>query len=267
MVLLCHGLVVVSSFSFSCELSLGLSSDFSPYHKKTVDKEWVGISVDLASTLVNLAGCQLHIIELPWARSLRLLESGDIQLISHFTFTQERAKFTEYLGPHHIEKIAFVVKNDFAKDVTTPAELSHFNGKIGLTRGDNYGEEFDRYVLKNPLVEPKLIDIRNNQDRIAMLIRGRLDAIFYDEMSAITILAAKETLKNNYSVRFTLQGNPVYWGISKHHVSHEVKSALNQAWGFMLQNQMIEPIYQKYGLSVDMQQLAHYPLKLLNEGI
>jgi ABC-type amino acid transport substrate-binding protein len=252
--------------SFACNLSIGLSSDFPPYHSKIIGQDWNGITVDLAAIMVKKAGCELTIIELPWARSIKLLQSGDIQLISHFTYTQERAKYTQFLGPHHIEKVAFIANKNLNKEVITPILLPQFEGRIGLTRGDKFGDKFDQYVLNNERVNSKLIDIKNNRDRASMLLIGRLQGMFYDEMSAQHLLASNQQLNKMYAVRFTLEGSPVYWGVSDAYVSSETKEALNTAWLDMLEQNMIEPVYLKHGLHIDIQQLADFPLRLLNEA-
>jgi polar amino acid transport system substrate-binding protein len=260
--LLC--ILFVNPKAWSCNLSIGLSSDFPPYHAKAPGQNWQGVTVDLAQILVEQAGCSLNIVELPWARSIKLLESGEIQLISHFTYTEERAKYTQFLGPHHIETIAFIANKNLNQDVQTPDKLAQFSGKIGITRGDQFGDEFDKYVLKNELVNDKLVDIRNNNDRVAMLLVSRLDGIFYDEMSSQLMLAANPRINKKYAVRFTLQGSPVYWGVSFRYVSADVREKLNQAWLFMLENKMIEPVYKKYGLTINIEEFEHYPLKRLS---
>jgi polar amino acid transport system substrate-binding protein len=245
-------------------LSIGLSSDFPPYHAKAPGQDWQGVTVDLAKILVEKAGCSLNIAELPWARSIKLLESGEIQLISHFTYTQDRAKYTQFLGPHHIETIAFIANKKLSKEVIKPDMLAQFGGKIGITRGDQFGEEFDKYVLNNQLVNSKLVDIRNNNDRVAMMLVGRLDGIFYDEMSAQLLLTSNPRVNKKYAVRFTLQGSPVYWGVSFRYVSAELREKLDQAWLYMLDNKMIAPVYKKHGLTIDIAEFEHFPLKRLS---
>lgn len=254
----------ITKVSSACELSLGLSSDFPPYHSKREGQNWQGVTVDLAKEWVKRAGCELIIIELPWARSVKLLESGEIQLISHFTYTPERAEYAQFMGPHHIEKIAFIANNQVSKEVNEPGSLAKFNGEIGLTRGDKYGEKFDEYVLNNELVNIKLVDIRNNRDRIAMLQRGRLAGMFFDEMSAQHLLMSNTALNSDYGIRFSLQGSPVYWGVSYRYVSNDIRQALNQAWLYMHEHSLIEPIYAKYGLHMDIKQLTHFPMRLFN---
>jgi ABC-type amino acid transport substrate-binding protein len=106
--------------------------------------------------------------------------------------------------------------------------------------------------------------LTNNRDRASMLFKGRLEAMFYDEMSAQYLLASNPLLNDKYAIRFTLQGSPVYWGVSYRFVSNEVREALNRAWHYMLEHNMIEPVYLKYGLHIDVQQLTNFPVLLLN---
>jgi polar amino acid transport system substrate-binding protein len=249
----------------ACNLVIGLSSDFPPYHAKNSEQKWEGITVDLTKSLVELAGCSLSFVEAPWARSIRLLQSGDIQLISHFTMTPERSKYSQFLGPNHTEKIAFVAKNTISEHVTHATLLPKFEGTIGITRGDEFGAEFSQYVFDTAEVKSKLVNIKNNQDRVAMLLRGRLDGMFFDEMSAQRFLAKSSTLKQNYSIRFTFQATPVYWGVSHQFVSVEIRKRLNQAWLYMLKKNMIEPVYKKYGLTIDMSKFDFELVSLLGE--
>ena len=250
-VLLICSIYFFSSGVLACNLAIGLSSDFSPYHAKNSAQRWEGLTVDLTQILVELAGCSLNLVEAPWARSIRLLQSGDIQLISHFTISSERSKYSQYLGPNHIEKVAFIAKNSISGDVTHPNLLPNFEGSIGITRGDEFGAEFNQYVLDADKVKNKLVNIKNNQDRVAMLLKGRLDGMFLDEMSARRLLESSLTLKQDYSVRFTFQGTPVYWGVSHDYVPMDIRKKLNQAWLYMLEQKMIEPLYKKYGLTID----------------
>ena len=253
-----------SSWVFACNLTIGLSSDFPPYHVKNDGQEWQGITVDLTQTLVELAGCSLAFVEVPWARSIRLLQSGDIQLISHFTITPERAKYSQFLGPNQTEKIAFIANKTISSDVTHPSLLPKFNGSIGITRGDEFGLEFNQYVLNADQVKDKLVNVKNNKDRVAMLLKGRLDGMFYDEMSAQRLFDLSPTLSQNYSIRFTFQETPVYWGVNHRFVSVEVRKKLNQAWLYMIEQNMIEPIYKKYGSTIDMSKFDSDFLSLLD---
>jgi ABC-type amino acid transport substrate-binding protein len=179
--------------------------------------------------------------------------------------TPERAEYSQFLGPNQTENIAFIAKKTTSENVIHPSLLPQFNGSIGVSRGDEFGKEHSQYVLNVDHVKDKLVNVKTNQDHVAMLLRGRLDGMFYEEMSARRLLASSMVLNQNYSIRFTFQGTPVYWGVNHRFVSVEIRRKLNQAWLSMLHQNMIEPVYKKYGLAIDMSKFDFDLIKLLDE--
>jgi len=256
-------LLIISNFTYACTLTIAVAKNFPPYHIQNADGSWHGISIDIAEALVNGAGCQLSVKEIPWIRAIKLLEKGDIHLLSNYTQDKERSKFSLFIGPHHIEKVVLIAHRERSSKVINVSMLSQFNGLIGVTRGNSFGLEFNEKILTKNNVSGKLVYIKNNINRHKMLFSGRVDAMFDDELSAIYLLAQYGDISRNFDIRFSLEGNPVYFGISSVAVKNKLRTKLNDSWLKILDSHVLNRIYQNYGLELDQRELAAYPTVLI----
>ncbi|MDO6719869.1 transporter substrate-binding domain-containing protein [Psychrosphaera sp. 1_MG-2023] len=249
-------LILMASFkSYSCTLTLGISTESSPYLFEKTDQGWSGVSIDLAKTLAKKADCELKIISAPWGRAIKLLESGKIHFLTNFTHSKSRAKFADFIGPHYIESATFVARKTISANVNSPKELHQFTGTVGIQRGANFGHEFENLILKNPNTIQKLVYLPNIDERYSMLKLGRLDGVFDDQLIAHHMLETGEISKDEFSIRFFLHGTPTYFGISKKAVSKKLKNKLQKAWLTMREEHLVEKIYEKYGLTLNTKQL------------
>ena len=101
-------LCLLSSFSgYSCTLRMGIETSFPPYIVQQGDS-WRGLNVELLQLLVQDIGCELEFIHSPWLRSLKLIEQGELDVLSHLTYNTERSAQFAFIGPHQLESIYLV---------------------------------------------------------------------------------------------------------------------------------------------------------------
>lgn len=260
----CPLIILFTQVASACTLSLAVSSTFPPYHLQQKQNEWRGVSIDLARTLVEQAGCQLKILDIPWIRAIVLLEQGKIDLLTNFTFTAERAKFAQYLGPHDIERIAFVARKNVSSQVTAIEDLVDFSGLIGITKGSISSQYFERSVTQNPSIAVKLVYIKNTEDVYSMLMHDHLQAMFADQLFEQFLLLRDQKIMSAFDIRFSFPGYPVYFAFSKKKLTGSLKEKLNKAWIQMEDDNIPTQVYQRYGLSYDKQALADSTVKLLD---
>ncbi|NQZ82100.1 MAG: transporter substrate-binding domain-containing protein [Colwellia sp.] len=256
-------LLLISNFTYACTLTIAVAKNFPPYHIQNADGSWHGISIDIAEALVNGVGCQLKVKEIPWIRAIKLLEKGEIQLLSNYTQDKNRITFSQFIGPHHIEKVVLIAHKEISTNVNNVAMLSEFNGLIGITRGNSFGVEFNKKILEKENIIGKMVYIQNNINRHKMLFSGRVDAMFDDELSAIYLLAQYGEISRDFDIRFSLKGNPVYFGISSIAIKNELRTKLNNSWLKIIDSNTLNKIYQNYGLELDQRELTAYPTVLI----
>ncbi len=230
---------------------------------KKTDGMWSGISVDIARELTQQIDCHLEVLNIPWTRAIQLLKDGDIDLLTNFTFNKKRNEFALFLGPHHIERVAFVTSKDISPGVTSIDKLSLFDGSIGIARENVFGEEFNKSVIEHPIVNQKVLDINNNSSlRYQMLLNQHIDSMFDDEHSARYLLSTNQSEDNRYHVRFTFGNNPVYFGLSQKSINQHQREQLNVSWEQLLQSNTLDIIYKRYGLTYDRELINIKPKRL-----
>ena len=98
---------ILSQPVYSCTLRMGIETSFAPYIVQHGDS-WRGMNVELLQRLVQEIGCELEFIHSPWLRSLKLIEQGELDVLSHLSYNAERSKQFAFIGPHHIEAIYLI---------------------------------------------------------------------------------------------------------------------------------------------------------------
>lgn len=138
MVLLCSASIQ------ACVLRMAAETDFPP-HLILREQGWQGQSVELLQLLAKEVGCELVFVNSPWLRSLAQLKSGELDLVSHLSYSDARKADFAFIGPHHIESIWLIgdpsklPKIEQLNDLSDKVDL----GRIAKLNGAYYGEQFE----------------------------------------------------------------------------------------------------------------------------
>ncbi|HEY9041333.1 MAG TPA: transporter substrate-binding domain-containing protein, partial [Rheinheimera sp.] len=166
--------LLLSLPSYSCVLRMGIETSFAPYIIQQ-DNSWRGVNVELLQRLVQEIGCELEFIHSPWLRSLRLIEQGELDVLSHLSYNDERSKSFAFIGPHQLEKIYLVGLPQAFSGLSSVSQLrkAGTSGIIALLNGAYYGEELES-VLNDAKNRTRFVFIRGNEDKQALLLNGRV---------------------------------------------------------------------------------------------
>ena len=140
--------LLLSFRSQSCTLRMGIETSFAPYILQTTEgmqdtksrqksDSWTGLNVELLSRLAKEVGCTLEFIHSPWLRSLKLIEQGELDVLSHLSYNAERSQQFAFIGPHQQEVIYLVGKTEAFPGLTNLTQLkrSGTSGIIALLNG------------------------------------------------------------------------------------------------------------------------------------
>lgn len=239
---------VVSAKAQACELTFAVSNQFPPHHIQEKSGAWRGVAVDLFQWMANGAGCSVEVVNVPWDRTINFLESGKVDAVSLFTQSEDRQKFTHFIGPHYQESIVVIVTEDKAHTVNAQADLIKFDGLIGKTPGTDYGHALEKLLAKTQINE-KLVDIVSNDIRIKMFKAGRVDAILEESSVAEHLFKTYQLDPTKHRVKLEFDVNPVYFGFSRKSVNEKTLASLKRSWATMIERDAILNVYQQYGLS------------------
>lgn len=233
----------------ACTLRMSAETDFPPHLIKQNDN-WTGLSVELMQRLADEVHCKLEFINSPWLRALQQSEQGQLDVLSHLSFSEQRKGQFAFIGPHHIEAIYLV-----GDPATLPAssQLSDLidkvdYGRIAVLHGAYYGEDFAR-LSRQPAVQRQLVEISSIQDKLALLRAGRVNAILED----ISVLHYWQQHHypdaDTYQPLLKVYQSPVYFGFSKTSLPASTLTTLAEAWQKLYRQGDLAAIYQKYQIS------------------
>lgn len=235
-----------SGLTQACVLRMAAETDFPP-HLILKGQDWQGQSVGLLRALAKEVGCELEFINSPWLRSLAQIKSGELDLVSHLSYSEARKTDFAFIGPHHIESIWLIGDPAKLPKVSALKDLAHEVdlGRIAELNGAYYGEEFE-LLKQNPFFARQLVSISSIQDKLALLEAGRVNAILEDE----SVLQYWQThqYKNakKYQPLVLVYQSPVYFGFSKKTLSRPMLLKLQQAWQKLYQQGDINKIVKGY---------------------
>ncbi len=227
----------------SCIIKLRVN-DSPPSYSKDSSGNWVGFVVEQGNAVITEAGCKVEYRSVPWARALRLLENGEIDMMGLMSITEERKKIAYFIGPNYIETIRLFVKKDSDYNIQKHEDLKNLPRKILLERGAYYGEKIEQ-LLKN-------VDFKKNIQwtsrtalttaNIERVKTGRVSGFF----SHVKPGALKNiTLELKYHP-FVIHSNPVYFGLSKKSVNPSMQKRLKEALKGLRERGEFERIEKKY---------------------
>ena len=215
---------------FACTLRLGVETHFPPHIIKT-DTGWSGLSVELAERLAREIDCNIILVESPWLRAMRMIEKGELDLISHLTYSTERQQHFAFIGPHHLEQIYLVADPAAIPPLTSVEQLTQDVDltAIAMLDGAFYGDDFARQQAK-PGLKQQLVYINNNLDKMALLNAGRVNAVLED-LSVLRYWQREDPATPlRYQPLLAIHQGPVYFGFNKKTLSAEQQQHLIRAW-------------------------------------
>ncbi len=134
-----------------------------------------GVGSDIASKFFFLQKVELELIVLgSWARCLKFVETGEIDIAIAAYKTKARERFGIYVA----EEIGFDAMKIYIRDgeniqFNSFNDLKQYRG--GGVRGDSYGEKFDTFKLS--LSERQWTEVNSAQQNVGKLILQRVDYI------------------------------------------------------------------------------------------
>ncbi len=238
-------LLLVPSLSFAaCSLSVGVSESKPQYYQDS-HGNWHGLSVDLATALFKHANCKINFQLINWNRSLLLLEHGGVDVLLNMSITEQRKKFTHFIGPMLDEQMVLTIAKGETININNLDDIKAFPKRIGIARGAFYGQEFVRKMAADDQFARKF-EYASNQQNFNKLQRNRVSGAiankFYASYKIKTLLSPSKFEIHPY----IFNDNYVYFGFSKKSVSNKLLGRFKQAYRELSVNKVFSEIISKY---------------------
>ena len=246
----------------ACTWRMGIETSFAPYIMQQGDS-WRGLNVDLLARLGQEVGCTLEFIHSPWLRSLKLIEQGELDVLSHLSYNEERSADFAFIGPHHQEIIYLVGLPQAFTDLTHISQLKQHGtaGIIALLNGAYYGDELDS-ILYDAKNRTRFVFIRGNEDKQALLLNGRVHGVLED-IAAYHYWKTRSALPTaDYQPLFEVHRSAVYFGFNRHTLSPAQLHQVAVAWQRLYDNGSLAAIMSHYQLA-ELQLVLPQPAPIL----
>ncbi|KPV96360.1 putative amino-acid-binding protein YxeM precursor [Pseudoalteromonas sp. P1-9] len=240
----CLALVLFACDLFSCDITVRVEQ-YSAQSQKVTGR-WQGLDVELAELLLNEAHCEFDFVDLPWARSLKLLENGEIDLMMSVTKTDEREQFAYFVGPQRFETLVFV-SPPMSEEITQVTQLFSLNNPVAIQTGSFYGEAFMNTLAQSERNKDKIVWVTNNQTKAILLKSQRISGYLEAKLNIMFEQQQGTAMPNLKIHPLIVNKAAVYFAFSKQSVSPALVSKLKHAFLVLQKSGKIDAILAKYG--------------------
>ncbi|EPU3916994.1 substrate-binding periplasmic protein [Aeromonas hydrophila] len=223
-------------------------SSWHPFSFRDEQQQLQGLDIDLLEAIFNRAGFHANYSEMPWARVLRELEFGTIQLTMSANQTAERDLYARFTLPYRNEETVLLIRRQDKgrwQEITQLSDLlSRPDFTIGLLRDFDYGTDF-RTFMQSPQMQQRLLVRLKMEPLIKLLLAGRIQGIVMDPMGLQQLNLAGIPL-DQLTTLLDIQQTPVHLMLSRRTTTPQQLQRLDEAIRALLQSPEYGQILARY---------------------
>jgi ABC-type amino acid transport substrate-binding protein len=221
-------------------------TDYPPASYKGADGQWTGLDVEIAKAVVEKAGYTIEFTELPFARGIKEMEDGTIQMMANLSKTDERSKFLTWIGPERTTKMGLVVKaGNEQLPIKTLDDLvtacTEKKARFGIQSDVFYSKEFN-----DRLSDPKFSDcfekVAESELNTDKLQKDRILGFFEETNNMRYQIATNARYKGLALHDFILNSEDVYIGVSLKGATPEMAAKLQAAFDALQKDGTLDKI-------------------------
>lgn len=228
------------------------ATNMPPYAYLDGRRQLTGYRVELLQQLFKRLNCPLQIrTDVPWKRSLLLLQSGELDLMVNSSKTPERERFAYFSKAADAEYVALYQLQKQHGSIRlanlTEAFSGHYN--IGLIRGNHYGAELNQR-LQDEAIAGHLVEAIDKPALYQMLLRQRVD--FYLDYYPNGLFALRDEGLDERIVHVPASVQHIgtsHYMFSKQSVSAAFVRAFDAELARMLADGTVAALRERYNLS------------------
>jgi polar amino acid transport system substrate-binding protein len=184
-----------------CALRAGYDS-YGVYAYTDAEGRAGGIDVDTIQVFARELGCRVSFEEMPWTRVLLAIETGQLDLASSASMTEERLRYARFSIPYRQAEVAIYVRRGESGrfELDGLQDIPKAGLRLGIVTGYYYGDAFD--TLMNDDKFAAQIDPAADYDtNIRKLLHGHIDGFIVDDVgvmvSALRKLGVREQVERH----------------------------------------------------------------------
>jgi len=203
-----------------------------------------GIAYDLSRYIAQQLNLPIKIDDkTPWARSMRNLELGEIDMIAGAYFTKERNATFLMSQAFSQDTLSLYVKKGLDFPFNSLEDL--IDKRVDIRRGSSNGQTFDEFARNR--LNPLLLNTVDNYEQLFLrLDRFRTDYVILDTYTGNQVLKKLGLQGKIIPLKNPLVTNPIHYLISKKSPCSKHFEAIKEIINKAQENGVLEAIHQKY---------------------
>jgi polar amino acid transport system substrate-binding protein len=231
----------------SCALRVGWEP-YAPYTYADEAGEVTGADIELIRALADEVGCALEFAELPWARILREVESGTLDVSTSTSWTPERTEWAWFSEPYRETEMAIYVRRGEVErfDLQSLADIAAQKFRLGVITDYYYGDEYQA-LTADPRSDPWIDGATDYATNIRKLSSGRIDGYLVEDVEVMEAELARLGLTEEVA-RYPLpiKGEQLRFMFSRKTVDEAIVAAFDKALERMRADGRLAAITSKY---------------------
>ncbi|MCC9623865.1 transporter substrate-binding domain-containing protein [Thalassospira sp. MA62] len=186
-------------------LSVGGADGWEPITYTDNQDHQTGLGIDVLRHFVEKHDITLDLkLDIPWTRSLKMLEAGELDVIAGAYFTEERARTFVYTSPFAYDDVMVFQHQSNLFRITGIHDLIGHRGV--RPQGGSYGDFIDSYAQRHldMIYSPTGNQIFN------VLLNGRVDYVLLGRYDGLANLMVQDLMDTIIAVEPPLQQNAVH---------------------------------------------------------
>lgn len=234
--------------AMACELKV-IWEPWEPYQYEDQDKRLTGLDVELLNAVAQQAECKINYIQRPWARALREIASGVLDMAPGASINAERQEYANFSMPYREEVVVLVARKgeSAGKPLTSLADMPGLKFRLGVTRDYYNGPDYEE-LMKNPAFASLVEEVSATEQNFHKLSNKRIDGFLVDPVVA-KHQARQLGMTDKIEVHpLSISRDGIYFMFSKKSVPTELVERFNSALTAIKASGVHQNILERYGL-------------------
>mgnify|MGYP002700110688 CR=1 FL=1 len=203
--------------------------------------QFKGVAFDVLLLLSKKLAIEVTpLLDLPWARAMIMMESGELDVMAGIYKTSERSKKFYFTQAFLAESLNIYVLKGKGFEYKKFKDLVGKRGDMII--GSSNGKQFDAFASKHLDLHPVL----TREQQFQRLVRERTDYVILDRYTANWKLKKLGFTKQIQALENPLIKNSIYFAFSKQSPCANLLPQINSILKAMENDGSLNEIYEKY---------------------
>ena len=217
-------------------IQVGSELDYPPYALVNEDGEADGFSVDLIKAVAGVMGIDITISVAPWNELKTQLEQGEIDLLPHVYYSQERDKLFDFSITHTSADAVIFARKGEQQNLT----VNDLRQKTVIAMQSDWTHE---YLVANDLID-KAVLVNTVPDALRLLSSGEHDVAFLPHL--VGQLLIRDLKLTNIEIAGDLVPVGRGFAFAVHEGDFELLLRLNEGLAIVKAGGRYDEIYEKW---------------------